>query len=193
VVAVGVHPSAYDGVESIEALADQGAGGVMAGGADGVKGEHECRTELRSVGDEPESGFKRKMAAVYEFRANGADDGSVGADEGMVRWQIELAKHLQGEAVAAACGYDDLNAGSMGERDSGSIARGDVAAGVDQSAVEVDGNEARLECCLHVVVPPPPVKIVQSLDGKALRSGLFVKVFFLNGLRQSLVNKRVKA
>jgi hypothetical protein len=53
---------------------------------------------------------------------------------------------------------------------------------MDERAVEVDGDEARLECRFHVLCGDllSPVKIAQSLDDKAFRSGLYT---------QSLVSK----
>ena len=47
--------------------------------------------------------------------ADGADDGAVGADDGGGGLQIEVAQDVHGEAVAAAGGDDDFDAGGLGE------------------------------------------------------------------------------
>jgi len=144
VIAIGIHPAADGGVEFVVALADEGAAGVVAAGADGVKGEHERGAKLVSVRDEPAGGFQRKVAAMQQLRTDGADDRAVGADERMLGGQIEFPEDLQGKAMAATGGHDDLNASGVGECDSGTVALGDVASRVEQGAVEVDGDEARL-------------------------------------------------
>lgn len=81
------------------------------------------------------------MGAVDELGADGADDGAVGADQAGVVVEMKIAEDVHGEAVAAAGGDDDLDAGGLGELESGTIAGADVAGGVEKGSVEVDGDE----------------------------------------------------
>jgi hypothetical protein len=46
--------------------------------------------------------------------------------------------------MAASGGDDDLCAGGFGEAESGAVAGGDVALGVEQRAVQVDRDHARV-------------------------------------------------
>ena len=57
--------------------------------------------------------------------------------------QVEIAEDVHGEAVAAAGGDDDFDAGGLGELEGGEVAGADVAGGVEEGSVEVDGDEAR--------------------------------------------------
>lgn len=82
------------------------------------------------------------MGAVDEFGANGADDGAVGADDAGMEIEMEVAEDAHGEAVASPGGDDDFNAGGFGEVEGGAIAGTDLAGLVEESSVEVDGNEA---------------------------------------------------
>jgi hypothetical protein len=88
----------------------------------------------------------RAMSLVgteVELRAEGAGDGAVGADEGARRGRrLERAEDAHGVGVAAAGGDDDLGAGGLGELERGEVARADVAFGVEQGSIQVDGDEA---------------------------------------------------
>ena len=89
------------------------------------------------------------MGAVDELGADGADDGAVGADDSGVGIEVEVAEDVHGEAVAAAGGDDDFDAGGFGEVEGGEVAGTDLAGGVEQGSVEVDGDEARRHVLLE--------------------------------------------
>jgi hypothetical protein len=62
---------------------------------------------------------------------------------------MEVAEDAHGEAVAAAGGDDDFDAGGFGEVKGGEVARTDLAGGVEESSVEIDGDEARRHVLLE--------------------------------------------
>ena len=140
---VGAHPAADAGVEVVEVLDDEGAAGVFAVGAGEVEGEDEGVAIVVEVGAEPARGGERQVGAVDELGRDGADDGAVGADQGGGGVEVEVAEDAHGEAVAATGGDDDLGAGGLGKIEGGAVAGADVAGGVEESSVEVDGDEAR--------------------------------------------------
>ena len=78
-----------------------------------------------------------------EFSAHGAQDGSVGTDEGVgFGTDSQVADNAHGVGVAAAGCNDDFNARCVGGVESGAIARAYLAFAVEEGAVDVDGNEA---------------------------------------------------
>jgi hypothetical protein len=62
---------------------------------------------------------------------------------------MEVAEDAHGEAVAAAGGDDDFDAGGFGEVKGGEVAGADLAGGVEESSVEIDGDEARRHVLLE--------------------------------------------
>ncbi len=82
------------------------------------------------------------MGAANELGADGADDGAVGADDGGCGLQAQVAEHVHGEAVAAAGGDHDFDTGGFREAEGGEVAGTDLAGGVEERSVEVDGDEA---------------------------------------------------
>lgn len=142
VTLVGAHPAANAGVKIVHVFDDEGAAGVFAVRACEVEGEHEGIAIGVEVGAEPSGGGERKMGAVDELGVDGADDGAVGTDDGGGGLEVEVAEDLHGKAVAAAGGDDDLGAERFGEAEGGAVARADLAGGVEQGSVEVDGDEA---------------------------------------------------
>lgn len=146
---VGAHPAADAGVEIVEVLDDEGAAGVFAVGVGEVEGEDQGVAVVVEVGAKPAGGGEWEMRAANEFGADGADDGAVGADDGGVGIQVEVAEDVHGEAVAAAGGDDNFDAGGFREVESSEVAGTDLAGGVEEGSVEVDGNEARRHVLLE--------------------------------------------
>ena len=149
VALVGAHPAADAGVEVVEVLDNEGTAGVFAVGAGEVEGEDEGVAVVVEVGTEPAGGGERQVSAMNEFGADGADDGAVGADDGRCVVQVQVAEDAHGEAVAAAGGDDDFDAGRLGETEGGEVAGADLAGGVEERSVEVDGDEARWHVLLE--------------------------------------------
>ena len=112
----------------------------------------------------------------------------------MAGWEVELAQDLQGEAVAATGGDDDLNTSGVSEREGSAVAWRDVAAGMEECAIEVDGNEAWVDAFFHSCAAgpphPPAPSTFQNIDCKRFRYRYTAKIFFLKGLRSKYVEQK---
>jgi len=146
---VGTHPASNAGVEVVEVFDDEGAAGIFAVRAGEVEGEDEGVAIVVEMGTEPAGGGEGQVGAVNQIGVDGADDGAIGADDGRCGLQVQVTEDLHGEAVAAAGGDDDLDAGGLGEFEGGAVARADFAGGVEERSVEVYGDEARRHVLLE--------------------------------------------
>ena len=149
VALVGAHPSTDAGVEIIEALDDQGAARVFAVGAGEIEGEDKGVAVVVEMRAQPTGGGEWQVGAMDEVGIYGADDGAIGADDGGGGLQVQVAEDLHGETVAAAGRDDDFDTGGFGELEGGEVTGTYFAGGVEQSPVEVDGNEARRHVLLE--------------------------------------------
>ncbi len=137
------HPGADAVVKNVAVLADQGAAAVVAIGADFVEGEDEGVAERAGLVAEPAGCFDRKVRPLNEVGADSPEDRAVGTDQGVGLAQVQVADNAHSIGMTAARGYDDFDARVMGGLEGGAVSRAHLALAIQESAVDIDGNDAR--------------------------------------------------
>ena len=105
-----------------------------------IEGEDGVAAKFAHVPDEVDCDGGRQNVAMEEFAGAAARDGAVRADES--DGKPESFGDGKRERVPASGDKGDLNAGGVGAREGVKISGGDLKLGIEQGAVDVDGDEA---------------------------------------------------
>ena len=80
---------------------------------------------------------------VIELSSSRARDRSVGTDQAKLK--AKLLGYWHGKPVPASCDQNDVNTSQLGTTESFEIGRGDVQRGIDESAIDINSNQANGE------------------------------------------------
>src|SRR5271166_1690864 len=129
-----LHPALYDAIKMLVVFANDAAHAFT------VEGQDRMAAEFPHVPAELERGAFWQQVLVKHFTARRAGHCAVGADEPQV--EAQRLRDWERELVSAACPQDDLNAGLMGTTQGIQVGRGDLDFGVQERAIDIDGDEA---------------------------------------------------